>query len=135
MTFFVPHFGQRRCHDIFIVYSDILEVLEKADSDARHLEDKMQKLEGFQWTGKLESARLTLPVAARSIPAIPGFSNFIASFFNSLLVVQKGRDRRDGPGQEAVAYSSGETGELTTPQPPPALAFSRCSHCSHPLRG
>ncbi len=42
-----------------MVYSDILEVLEKADSDARHLEDKMQKLEGFQWTGKLESARLT----------------------------------------------------------------------------
>ncbi len=38
-----------------MVYSDILEVLEKADSDGRHLEDKMQKLEEFQWTGKLES--------------------------------------------------------------------------------
>jgi len=38
-----------------MVYSDILQVLEKADSDGRHLEDKMQKLEGFQWAGKLES--------------------------------------------------------------------------------
>ncbi len=32
-----------------MVYSDILEVLEKADSDGRHLEDIMQKLEEFQW--------------------------------------------------------------------------------------
>jgi|GEM_PF-6785127 len=38
-----------------MVYSDVLEVLEKADSDGRHLEEKMQKLEEFQWTGKLES--------------------------------------------------------------------------------
>ncbi len=38
-----------------MVYSDILEVLEKADSDGRHLEDKMQKVEEFQGTGKLES--------------------------------------------------------------------------------
>ncbi len=38
-----------------MVYSDVLEVLEKADSDGRHLEDKMQKLKEFQGTGKLES--------------------------------------------------------------------------------
>ena len=36
-------------------YSDIFEFLEMADSDGRHLEEKMQKLEEFQWTGKLES--------------------------------------------------------------------------------
>ena len=53
MTFFVPHFGQRRCRDIFIVYSDILELSERGDGDGRHLEAKMQKLEEFQWTGKL----------------------------------------------------------------------------------
>ncbi len=53
MTFFVPHFGQRRSHDIFIVYSDILELSERYDSDGRHLENRMQILEEFQWTGKL----------------------------------------------------------------------------------
>ncbi len=44
MTFFVPHFGQRRWLDIFIVYSDILELSERYNRDGRHLEDKMQKL-------------------------------------------------------------------------------------------
>jgi len=34
-----------------MVYSDILGVLGKADSDGRHLEDKIQKLEELQWTG------------------------------------------------------------------------------------
>ncbi len=55
IMFCSPHFGLRLCHETFMVYSDILEVLEKADSDGRHLEDKMQKVEEFQGTGKLES--------------------------------------------------------------------------------
>jgi len=53
VTFFVPHFGQRRWLDIFIVYSDSLELSERCNGDGRHLEEKMQKLEEFQWTGKL----------------------------------------------------------------------------------
>ena len=45
MTFFVPHFGQRRWLDIFMVYSDILELSQRCNGDGRHLEEKMQKLE------------------------------------------------------------------------------------------
>jgi len=43
VTFSPPHTGQRRCHEIFIAYSDILEVFGKADSDGHHSNDNMLK--------------------------------------------------------------------------------------------
>ncbi len=98
VTFFVPHFGQRRCHEIFIAYSDILELSAGCNGDGRHLEDKMQKLEELL-QDSLYLWQLALSQLSQVFPTL-------LFTFNCLLGIKKaGISGIPGTGHEAAVYS------------------------------